>query len=222
MNNEICVADGALAADAEAGGSVAPGVGDEIDFTGRGKVTRAENGQVYFTATEINGQPVMGAAAGEPEPPTDEAALDDEVKGLREGGGMAGLLLVLLALWLSGSFARGADLQEARHAVFSGGAVSNWVAVTTPTQGWSVELDNLGGSATLYLMVFDSATNSLNGRAVQYPAVPVPAGTALAYKEWVTGAPMRFGVNVCLSTTPYTLTNATTGGAAAVVHSAKN
>lgn len=220
-NNEICVADGALAADAEAGGSVAPGVGDEIDFTGRGKVTRAENGQVYFTATEINGQPVMGAAAGEPEAPTDEAALDEEVKGLQEGGGMAGLLLVLLALWLSGSFARGADLQFARGAVFSGGQVSNWVAATSATQAFSVEIDNQTGG-TLYLLIFDSATNSLAGRAVQFPAVPITTGL-VGYKDWnAAGAPMRFGVNVCLSTTPYSLTNASAGGAAAVIHSPTN
>lgn len=219
MKNEICVAENALALEGEGGGSVAPGVGDPVDFQGKGTISRSENGQTYITVTEVNGAPTMGAEPGA-DLAGEEAGLDAEVAKM--GGGMGGMLLALLLLVLGLATSRAADLQEARGAVFSGGAVSNWVAVAGPTQGFSVEIDNLGGSATLYLLVFDSATNSLAGRAVQFAPVPVPAGTSLGFKEWNTGAPMRYGVNVCLSTTPFTLTNATTGGAATVVHSAKN
>lgn len=220
MKNEICVAENALALEGEGGGSVAPGVGDPVDFQGKGTIARSENGQTYINVTEVNGQPTMGAESGT-KPTGGDADLDAEVAQMG-GGGMGGMLLALLTLFLVLTGAQAADLQEARGAVFSGGAVSNWVAVAGPTQGWSVEIDNLGGSATLYLLVFDSATNSLAGRAVQFAPVPVPAGTSLGFKEWNTGVPMRFGVNVCLSTTPYSLTNATTGGAATVVHSPKN
>lgn len=223
MQNEICVAEGALATGTEAGGNVAPSVGDEVDFTGRGRVTRAENGQVYFEATEINGQPVMRGdktAGGESE----EAGLDRDVGAMMGGGGgdyggMLGLLLLAALLFLFAVAGAGAkDVEFARGRTCSGGAVSNYVAVVVPTQGFSVEINNFSGS-TLYLMVFDSATNQLAGAVPHFTAVPVPTAS-VGGKDWnAAGAPFRYGVNVCLSTTPFSLTNASSGGTVTVVHS---
>lgn len=216
MKNEICVAEGALAAGAEAGGNVAPSVGDEVDFTGRGKVTRAENGQIYFEATEINGEPVMGQGnelAGESE----EAALDAEVGGMMGGGGMPGMLLFLLAFLVGLAIAKGEPLADSRERTCTGGAVSNHVIYAKPTQGFDVEINNFSGN-TLYLLVFDSATNQLAGAVPHFTAAPIATGTS-AGKFWVTGAPFRYGVNVCLSQTPFSLTNATTGGTVTLIHS---
>ncbi len=223
MQNEICVAEGALATDAEAGGAVGPAVGDEVDFTGRGKVTRSENGQVYFAATEINGQPVMGSEkeiAGENE----EASLDAEVAGMNGGGGGygAGMLLALLLAVFGFTEAHAQqNTQLARARSVSGGAVSNDVVFAAPTQAFSVEINNFSGS-TLYCLVFDSATNQLAGAVPHFAAVPVPTAS-VGGKDWgAAGAPFRYGVNVCLSTTPFSLTNATSGGTATVIHSPKN
>ncbi len=218
--NEICVPEGALATDGETGGSIAPGVGDEVDFTGRGKVTRAENGQVYIAATEINGAPIAGAPAGEaPADGGEEAALDDEVRKLNgAGGGGYGGMLGLLVL-LSLVFSAGAEqLEFSRERTCTGGAVSNHVVYARPTQGFSVEVNNLSG-ATLYLLVFDSATNQLVGATPHFTAVPVPTAS-VGGKDWsASGAPFRYGVNVCLSTTPFSLTNASAGGTATLIHS---
>jgi len=220
--NEICVPEGALATDAEGGGNIAPGVGDEVDFTGRGKVTRAENGQVYIAATEINGAPVAGGPAGEAPGDGEEAALDDEVRKMSGGGGPAGGAyggMLGLLLLLSLVFSAGAEnLEFSRERTCTGSAVSNHVMYAKPTQGFSVEVNNMSG-ATLYLMVFDSATNQLVGATPHFTAVPVPTAS-VGGKDWsASGAPFRYGVNVCLSTTPFSLTNASAGGTATLIHS---
>lgn len=236
MNNEICVSVEALGIQGGEGmdgtspqpspqggegagtsGMVMPEGGDEVEFSGKGRIVRVDGGNAYIQATEINGQPV--AQSGEPE--DEGAALDREMEEMSGGGGggFASALGILLALlWLlCGSAQAKDDLAMAKHRNSSGGAVSNYVAVAFPTQATSIEIDNYSG-ATLYLMVFDSATNSLNGRAVQYTAVPIPTGS-VGWKDWnAAGAPFHYGVNVCLSQTPYSLTNATTGGAVTVIH----
>lgn len=55
MNNskEICLPSSALAID-----GTPPTQGDDVDVTLKGKVTRTDGSNTYFTPTEINGQPV--------------------------------------------------------------------------------------------------------------------------------------------------------------------
>ena len=239
MKNEICVpvkalgiaggggggmpmgetmSDGGAGAPDAGGDMVAPEGGDVVEFSGKGRVTRIEGANACVELTEINGQPVTGGMG------TDEDGdMDREMEGLASGGGggfstALGLVITCLMLAWAGRAVAKEDLAWAGWRASSGGAVSNYVAYALPTQGYSVEIDNHSG-ATLYLMIFDSATNSLTGRVVQFSAVPVPTGT-IGFKDWnAAGAPFNYGVNVCLSTTPYSLTNASTGGAVTVIHS---
>lgn len=217
MKNEICVSGEALNVNAEGGGAVGPAAGDEVEFTGKGTVTRSEGGEVYFTATEINGQPVMGGEEAD-EQGGEDMALDEEVRGMQGGSGaMGGMLLALLALFLTFS-AGAADVEFWGNRTCSGTVVSNYVAVTRPAQGGFVEIDNYSG-ATLYLMIFDSATNSLAGRVPHFASVPIPTGS-VGFKDFgAGGAPFQYGINVCLSQTPFSLTNATSGGIASAVWS---
>lgn len=41
----------------------APSAGDDIEFTGRGRVSKVEGGKVMFELTEVNGEPVTSGAA---------------------------------------------------------------------------------------------------------------------------------------------------------------
>lgn len=65
--SEICVPADALAID----GTV-PGQGDEVEFRCKGRVTRAEGGELYVTPTEVNGQPVANPADEAKEPTGDD------------------------------------------------------------------------------------------------------------------------------------------------------
>jgi hypothetical protein len=59
---ETCVPAAALAVD-----GVTPGVGDEFDYQGRGRVTRIAGDKVYLSTTAVNGAPVHAESeAGEP------------------------------------------------------------------------------------------------------------------------------------------------------------
>jgi hypothetical protein len=86
---EICVPAGALAK-GEGPEAATPGVGDEVEFSGTGKVTRVEGDNVYLTPSAINGEPVMGddmgAEEGVPaEPDEDDGAqMTAFVRGERE------------------------------------------------------------------------------------------------------------------------------------------
>lgn len=220
MKNEICVSSEALSVNAEAGGAVAPAIGDEVEFTGKGRVTRTEGGEVYFSVSEVNGQPVMGKEESD-ETGAEDAALDEEVRGMMGGGGgggMGAMLALLFLLMLTGFRAEAKDVEFWKNRTCSGTTVSNYVAVTRPAQAGYVEIDNHSG-ATLYLLVFDSATNSLAGRTPHFPAVPIPTGSVGGKSFSTGGAPFLYGINVCLSTTPYSLTNASSGGVAAVIWS---
>lgn len=72
--NSICVKLSGLALD-----GTAPQVGDQVDFTGKGKVSRIEGEEAYIDAEEINGEPVMDSAGGEMPAETDEG-----MRGLAE------------------------------------------------------------------------------------------------------------------------------------------
>lgn len=79
-SGEQCVSLSALEMD-----GTAPAAGDEIEFTGKGRVSRVEGDKVYFETTEVNGEPVTSGAASEPE--TDD---DDIMKVAEEADAAAG------------------------------------------------------------------------------------------------------------------------------------
>lgn len=215
----MCVPASALAVsggEMEGGAAaVSPGVGDEVEFTVRGAVTRSEGGNVYVKAAAINGEPLADGGMDE------DAAMDAEMEGYQNkgggAGGMAGALLALLlliAVWPTSA----KDVEFARARYCTGGAVSNHVAVTNGTQAYSVAVNNLSAS-TVYLLVFDSRTNMLAGDVPHFTALPIPTAS-LGYHDWgAAGAPFEWGLTVCLSTTPFSLTNASSGGTVTVIHS---
>lgn len=45
---------------------VPPAVGDEIEYTGKGRITQVQNGRAFIETTEINGQP-CGSESTEPD-----------------------------------------------------------------------------------------------------------------------------------------------------------
>lgn len=51
---QTCVPQQALETNGEA-----PEVGAEVEFTGKGRITRVEGGHVYFETTQVNGEPVV-------------------------------------------------------------------------------------------------------------------------------------------------------------------
>jgi hypothetical protein len=60
-NNELCVPASAVAGyEDDSDQSVEPAVGDSVEVTVAGKVSRVENGQVYFTPETANGEPISG------------------------------------------------------------------------------------------------------------------------------------------------------------------
>ena len=69
QNSELCVSAKTLQID-----GASPAVGDEVEVTIKGKVTRAEGGNVYLQPETANGQPMQpgdaddkgGAEEGEP------------------------------------------------------------------------------------------------------------------------------------------------------------
>lgn len=218
MKSELCIPAGALSQAGEGGGELMPGIGDEVEVMVAGRVTRSENGEVYIEPTSANGQPIekreMDMDGAE------DMAIEDELRsGNLRGGSMALMVALLFAvLAFTAPAVVGADLEFAKARVCSATIVSNYVAVTGAKQVFSVEVDNYTGS-TLYLMIFDSATNQLANATPHITPIPIPTGTVWG-KDWgPAGFPFEYGVNVCLSTTPRSLTNASSGGIVTVVHS---
>jgi hypothetical protein len=112
-NSELCLPEGALAEAGEGGESIAPAVGDTVEFTLTGRVTRLENGEVYVKPETANGQPLEDEYSEE----KDMEAEEESLKNLGDGGG--GLMALLLFLSL----------------VFAPGARGQAVAVLTPPIG---------------------------------------------------------------------------------------
>lgn len=78
---EDCVPLDALAMPDEAEQMENPAVGDKVQYTVEGTVSRIEGGDAYVTKTAVNGKKVEGKAA-EPEPPDEMAALESEARGM--------------------------------------------------------------------------------------------------------------------------------------------
>ena len=83
-NSEICVPAAAVAEGGEDGAQTMPEPGDEIEVTLKGKVSRAEGGNLYFTPESVNGQPMAGADAPAGDGMDDEASMDSAVDGMQK------------------------------------------------------------------------------------------------------------------------------------------
>lgn len=223
MNSELCIPTTALEMGGEDGQNIGPTVGDEVEVTIAGKVTRSEGGQVYIQPSTANGQPMKTKQGAEADDYENEDENEDEDEQMRRGlDSVSGVVMTLLILgWMAlAGPSKAADLEWARDRICSGGAVSNYVAAATPKQVFFVEANNFTGG-TLYLLVYDSATNQLNGAAPHVSAVPVPSGLVGGKMFGSAGAPFVYGVNVCLSQTPFSLTNANGGGTVTITSSPK-
>ncbi len=223
-NSELCLPVSALSQPDEGGAAVAPGVGDEVEVSVTGRVTRSEGGDIYMMPVAVNGQPLpQGGEGGDPSLEEEGEALSAMSHG-SEGMGLLVALLVCVFAFSAGA----ADVEWAKRRSCPAGAVSNSVVVinnasgrTNGVQAFSAEINNFSGS-TLYLLIFDSNTNQLAGAVPHMAAVAVPTGTTSG-KDWGSaGMPFDYGVNVCLSTTPFSLTNASSGGTATVVWSPRD
>lgn len=213
-NSEICIPAAALNSDTEDGGSVAPQQGDPVTVSIEGKVTRIEGGNVYIMPESANGQPLEGA--GEMSLDEEGEAIDRELAGYNEGG-LLGLIVAFLLFFSCWTASAAQPEGFARRVSSSSGSVSNFVVFSGPTQAFQVEINNYG-SVTNYCLIFDSSTNSLAGRVPDIAAVAIPPGKT-GGKNWgPSGCPFAYGVNVCLSTTPFSLTNAASGGTATLYH----
>lgn len=75
----MCLPEQAVAID-----GTAPGIGDEIQLTDvKAKVTRVENGEVYFVVTQANGQPITKENESE-ERPGEEPLSEDELRRMAQ------------------------------------------------------------------------------------------------------------------------------------------
>lgn len=227
MNTEICVPASALASDGEGGESMAPEVGDTVNVQVEGQVTRTEGGQTYVQVVSANGVPVSEGGKME-DAEMGDAEIEDEMRSGKADAYPRGMLAGLLFGLLVGCVAFRASAADpatsfAERVYNSSGAVSNHIALTTPQQVFSIEIDNYGSSVTNYLMIFDRTTNPTAGDRPAVTAVPI-GGQSMGGKDWGNkGCPFQNGVVVCLSTTPFTLTNAgTIGGNVTVIYSRRN
>lgn len=123
---------------------------------------------------------------------------------------LAGLLLVAAVLLFAAPAHAAQELQQANRIDCSSIGTNNWVCFSNaPSLVFSVECDNFSG-ADVYLMVFDSGTNSTAGTRPAASAVKIPTGST-GGKFWgPSGAPFD-SLCVAVSTTPFNLTNASAG-----------
>ena len=85
QSTELCVPSTALEM-GEGADKAAPEVGDSVDFSATGRVSRVEGGHIYVDVSTVNDQPIapMKKPEGEEEPDGDEVAqLDADVENAR-------------------------------------------------------------------------------------------------------------------------------------------
>jgi hypothetical protein len=221
-NSELCVPEGALAEAGEGGNSIAPAVGDTVEMTLSGRVTRLENGEVYVKPETANGQPLEDEGSEEMDLESEEKSL----KSLGDGGGMGGALMALMLLVLL-AFAEGAQAQTYGQALRYSKQYNTTVVATnthpasiTPTAVHYIGVENSSATA---LWVWVGDTNVLavpaNGNIPAVAPKLVAAGGNAEYFFGPGGMPMRFGCVVATSTTDRTLTNSTASFVVTVVHS---
>ena len=118
------------------------------------------------------------------------------------------ILLTLLALGLAvPAYAQG--LIAASETLTSPTTTNTWQATTRNTRLFTASFCNSSGTDH-YILVF--ATNSAPGTGAipTLPAVRVPANSTGGWDHNISGAPMRPGCAVAISTTPDSLTNSAT------------
>ena len=223
--NELCVPATALANTAEDGAQMSPEPGDPVEVTISGTVTRSEGGNVYLTPKSANGQPIEEKSDGE----SSMEREDEEMRRGLEAPGYSAMVLIAILAWLAmASAASGQqDLRLAKRLTTSGTIVSNWVvlnqvgtgpASTNAMQVFRVEIDNYTGT-THYAMVFDASTNKVANDVPGFTPRPIATGASVQFDFGPTGVPFDRGINICLSTTPRSLTNSASGGIVTVVWS---
>lgn len=121
-------------------------------------------------------------------------------------------VIVALGVFLAGCLPAQAaqEMQQANRIDCSSIGTNNWVVFSNaPSLVFSVECDNFSG-ADVYLMVFQSGTNSTAGTRPAASVVKIPSGST-GGKSWgASGAPFD-SLCVAVSTTPFALTNAAAG-----------
>lgn len=130
------------------------------------------------------------------------------------------LLLTLLAVGLAvHTYAQG--LTAATETLTSPIATNTWMAVTRNTRLFTASFCN-SSAADHYILVF--ATNSAPGTGAKpsIPAVRVPANSTGGSDFNLSGAPMRPGCAVAISTTPDSLTNSGTLFRLTITHAPLN
>lgn len=83
-HSEDCVSLDALAMPDENEQMENPGVGDKVQYTVEGTITRIEGDNAYVKKSAVNGQKVEDTEPSKPEPTDDMAALENEAKGMSE------------------------------------------------------------------------------------------------------------------------------------------
>jgi hypothetical protein len=219
-NGELCVPLAAVTEAGEDGAGVAPGVGDTVELTVTGRVTRAENGELYVQPETANGQPLADAAGG-----GDEMDLEAEGEALRGmAAGSAGLMLALLTLflWVAGAGAQGyrEQLRYSKTYANSLVATNSYPASIVPTVVHKIIVENSSATA-LWVWVGDTnvTTPANNNFPVLPPKLAAATGGNVEYDFGPGGIPMRLGCVVATSTTDRTLTNSTASFVITVVHS---
>lgn len=211
--NELCVPVGAVSAaggPADGDEGVAPGVGDEVEVTVGGRVSRVEGGNVYVTPETANGAPISGdtsPADGEESGDEDEE-MDSMVAGAKRSMGyLAALLLLLVGVFKAGA---AQELMQANRLDCSTIGTNNWVVFSNQASlVFTVEMDNFSG-ADVYLFLFEMGTNAVAGDRPAAAVVKVSTGTTGGKAYGPTGA--RFeSLCVGASTTPFRYTNAGAG-----------
>lgn len=79
-SSEVCIPLASLSMQGEDAKTVAPDVGDPVEFTATGTVSRVEGSNAYLTLETVNGEPVDTGAEEAPE--TDLGA--DDLRGMAE------------------------------------------------------------------------------------------------------------------------------------------
>lgn len=77
MTNEDCVSLSALAVPGEDEQMESPAVGDKVQYTTEGTITRVEGDQAYVKREAVNGEPVKDVAPQEPAMPAEESDMND-------------------------------------------------------------------------------------------------------------------------------------------------
>lgn len=84
MGPEDCVSLSALAMPGDDEQMAAPELGDKVQYTVEGTISRIEGDNAYITREAVNGEPVKGAAPMAPEAPDEMGELRGMAEGMKE------------------------------------------------------------------------------------------------------------------------------------------